>query len=46
MVNIGNWSNLTPELATSYYLYGTDTPPEEYRDRLKPRTSPRLRWIL
>ncbi len=42
MVNIGNWENLTPDLITSYYLYGVDAPPSDYGDRLRAADTPEV----
>ena len=34
-VSLGDWKNLTNEVMTSFYLYGTPTPPGDLNDRVR-----------
>lgn len=34
-ITLGDWKNLTNEVMTSFFLYGTPTPPQALNDRVK-----------
>lgn len=35
VIKIGNWTNISAEKITNLYLYGKDSPPSEYYNRLR-----------